>query len=187
MSAKVAIVTDSSAHIPLELTRDFPIFTIPLHLNWGEHTYRDDVDISPLEFYTRLKVDRETPKTSLATPEEFSRFYSRLGEQGYDILSIHVTGKYTRVVDSASQAATMLPDYSIEVMDSESSAMGMGFPVLEAARAARSGATLALCRRIAEEACRRTAGFLHPRNTGVSKTRRQGRASDCIAGLHFTI
>lgn len=179
MTNKVAVVTDSTAHIPKELTENLPIITIPVHLTWGGKSYRDDVDITPSEFYQRLKVDKETPKTSMASPEEFKRVYADLIGQGYDILSIHVTSKYTRVVDSAQLAADQFPQNKITVLDSESSAMAMGFHVLDAARAAAAGQPLNSCKQAAESARARTRVFFIP--STLEFLRRGGRISNMTA------
>ena len=52
---KVAVVTDSTAYIPLELQKQYFIHTFPQVLIWGEKSYEDGVDIQPSEFYKRLK------------------------------------------------------------------------------------------------------------------------------------
>ncbi|MEN6523886.1 MAG: DegV family protein [Anaerolineaceae bacterium] len=179
MNPKVAIVTDSTAHIPEVLLRNLPVFTIPLHLIWGGISYRDDVDITPAEFYSRLKVDRETPKTSHVTPFEFHKFYEDILEKGYDILSIHITSKYTKVYDSAVQASQMFPDAKIQVLDSGSGAMAMGFQVLEAAKVAKRGESIEACRKAAEKAQANTRVFFIPAT--LEFLRRGGRISHMTA------
>jgi DegV family protein with EDD domain len=179
MNKKVAIVTDSTAHIPEELIKGLPVFTIPLHLIWGEKSYRDDVDITPKEFYLRLKTDRETPKTSHVTPFEFQKLYGNLHASGYDILSIHITSKYTKVYESALQAAQMFPDAKIQVMDSGSGAMAMGFQVLEAAKAAEQGKDIDECRKAAEKTQANTGVFFIPAT--LEFLRRGGRISQMTA------
>ena len=179
MANPVAVVTDSTAHIPKELTDTLPVYTIPLHLNWGGVSYRDNVDITPAEFYTRLQTDRETPTTSQVTPEEFRLFYADLIDHGYDILSIHITQLYTKVYEAANVAASTFPENRIRVMDSGSGAMAMGFQVLEAARAARAGSLLQQCQQIAELARQRTRIFFIPAT--LEFLRRGGRISDMTA------
>ena len=179
MANPVAVVTDSTAHIPRELTDTLPVFTIPLHLNWGGISYRDNVDITPSEFYQRLQSDSETPRTSQVTPEEFHILYSDLVGRGYDILSIHITQKYTKVFDAANLAASQFPQGRIQVIDSGSSAMAMGFQVLEAARSAKAGSLLHHCLQVAEQARQRTRVFFIPAT--LEFLRRGGRISDMTA------
>ena len=52
---KIAIVTDSSAHIPDELMRGLDIHVIPVWLIWDNESFRDGIDIQPEEFYYRLR------------------------------------------------------------------------------------------------------------------------------------
>jgi len=147
--SKVAIVTDSTAYLPPELVKGHRIEVVPLHLIWGEKTYLDGVDITPNEFYERLANAKELPTTSQPSPAAFKEVYERLQGEGYDILSIHISSKLSGTMDSALQAKAMLPDARIEIVDSLTTSMGMGFAVLEAARAATRGASLEECKAIA--------------------------------------
>ena len=62
--SKVAIVTDSTAYIPQDMLKRYPITVLPQTLIWGEETFRDGVDIQPVEFYTRLAKATVMPSTS---------------------------------------------------------------------------------------------------------------------------
>jgi len=158
--SKVAIVTDSTAYIPEEITKDLQITSVPLQVIWGEQIYRDGIDIQPAEFYTRLKDSKVMPSTSQATPSGFMEAYSTLLEQGYDeILSVHLSSKLSGTLDSATQALEHFPGAKIELVDSLSTSMAMGFPVLLAARAAAQGATLQECKTIAERACKQSGVY----------------------------
>jgi DegV family protein with EDD domain len=148
---KIAIVTDSTAYIPPESINGYPIFVVPLQVIWGDDTYRDGLDIQPDEFYQRLKTAAVMPTTSQPSPAAFLEIYSRLLNEGYEILSVHISSKLSGTVDSAIQAKAMLPDSKIEIIDSESTSMGLGFFVLGAARLIRQGATLQECKQMIEE------------------------------------
>jgi len=150
--AKVAIVTDSTTNLPIEVTRNLPIFTVPLHVIWGEKSYLDQVDMSADEFYARLKSDKVMPTTSQPSPQAFKDVYVRLLEEGYDILTITIASKLSGTMDSAIQAKATLPGPRIELVDSQSVSLALGFLVLTAARIADQGATLKDCKIIAEQA-----------------------------------
>lgn len=167
--SRVAVVTDSTAYLPRELMERLHIHFVPLQLIWGDETYRDGIDITPEAFYTRLPHSKTMPTTSQPSPAAFRVVYEDLLHKGNDILSIHISSKLSGTIDSATQARQAFPDAAIEVIDSLSTSMGMGFAVLEAARAAEQGATLAECKTIAEKALAnsrvfflvRTLEFLH--------------------------
>ena len=76
--AKVAIVTDSTANLPPAITRNLPVYTVPLQVIWGEQSYLDQVDITEDQFYARLKVDKILPTTSQPSPAAFASMYARL-------------------------------------------------------------------------------------------------------------
>ncbi len=149
--SKIAVVTDSTAHIPPEKVAGLPIFSIPLHILWDGKDYLDGVDLSPEEYYPRLRTAANLPKTSQVTPEEFTAFYRPLLEQGYQILSIHLAAGFSGTLDSAYTAAEQLGCSSFALMDSLSGTMPMAWQVVEAAKAAVAGATLQECLAIAEK------------------------------------
>jgi len=148
---KIAVVTDSTACIPQELKNNLPIYVLPAHVIWGEKTYKDGVDIQPTEFFLRLKTTTETPRTSQVTTQEFVHCYRNLLEQGFEILSIHVSGRVSGMIDSAKQAAQEIASGKIVIVDSMTSSAAMAFQVVEAARAVIKGAALKECVAIAEK------------------------------------
>ena len=96
--SKVAIVTDSTAYIPKEVIGNNPISVLPLQCIFGEEIFRDGVDITPNEFYTRLKTTKVLPTTSQVTPNQFQETYSGLLNEGYDILSLHISSKLSGTI-----------------------------------------------------------------------------------------
>jgi DegV family protein with EDD domain len=149
---KVAIVTDSTSYLPQEYVDSLPIRVVPLTVNWDGVTYRDGIDIQPFEFYTRLAKSETLPTTSQATIGDFSTIFKQLIDEGYDILTLPISSGISGTVNSAFQAKELLKEASIEVMDTKLVSMALGFQVLAAARAAKDGASLAECKKIAIEA-----------------------------------
>lgn len=162
--AKVAIVTDSTAYIPKELETEYKLHIAPLQVIWGEEQFRDGVDIQPVQFYEKLQDAEIMPSTSQATPGAFKEIYKELLNQGYDIFSIHISTKLSGTIDSAQQAKAMLEVDNIEIFDSESAGMALGFQVLAVARAVANGASIKDCIKIAEKA-RQNTGVLFAVNT----------------------
>jgi DegV family protein with EDD domain len=119
---------------------------------WGEETYEDGVDISPKEFYQRLQSATVMPTTSQATPKSFVKLFGDLGEQGFDVLTILLSDKLSGSLNSAYQAKEMFPDNRIEIVNSHSVAMALGFQTLQVARAAAEGADIEECKALAEKA-----------------------------------
>lgn len=138
--SKVAIVVDSTAFIPTDLVEKYNLHVIPQILNWEGKSYRDNVDINPEEFYTRLKTAKEMPTTSQPSAGEFHEFFSNLTQSYDSILAILISEPLSGTQASARAARDMMPDFPIEIVDSRSTVMGLGFMVLAAAKAAANGA-----------------------------------------------
>ncbi len=149
---KVAIVTDSTAYIPKDLVEHYRITVAPQILVWGNETFRDGIDIQPEEFYNRLKKASTMPTTSQVSIASFQQIFSQLLDEGYEVLAILISKLLSGTIDSAVQARELLPGAPIEIVDSKTTAMAMGFQVLAAARAAQEGASLAECKALAEKA-----------------------------------
>lgn len=150
--SQVAIVTDSTSYIPKDILTNFNITVAPQVLIWGNETLRDGIDIQPAEFYTRLKKTTVMPTTSQVTIGSFKDIFSNLLDEGKQILALLISAKLSGTIDSAVQAKDMLPGAPIEIVDSQTTAMALGFQVLSIARAVESGASLAECKALAEKA-----------------------------------
>lgn len=152
MANKVAVLTDSTAYLPKEWVDKHNISVVPLLVVWGEEELYDNVDIGANEFFNRLPSAKVMPSTSQPTPNAFKEIFEKLAGQGYDILCVHISSKFSGTINSAEQAAKMVPEANIEIVDSLCTIMGTGWPALFAARAAEKGADLATCKQIAETA-----------------------------------
>jgi fatty acid-binding protein DegV len=53
--SKIAIVTDSTANIPVELIKNYPVYTTPLQVLWDEKVLLDGIDIKTADFYSGWK------------------------------------------------------------------------------------------------------------------------------------
>ena len=154
--SKVAIITDSTAYIPQEMMKPYPITVLPQVLIWGDETFRDGVDIQPVEFYTRLAKATVMPSTAQVSPVEFEKAFQALNAQGYEVLAITISNLLSGTMASAIQAKASLAGLPVELVDSTTTAMAMGFQVLAAAKAAARGASLAECKAVAEASIPRT-------------------------------
>lgn len=154
----VRVVTDSTADLPPELVEELGITVVPLQVIFGAESYRDGLDLSSEEFFRRLEHAPELPTTSQPALGDFQRVYETLAQETDRILSIHLSARFSGTVETARRAAQALPPEAgcrIEVIDSGTVSMSMGFAVLAAARAARAGADLGACADIARSVLRR--------------------------------
>ncbi len=151
---KVALVTDSTSYIPRDIREKYPITVVPQVVIWEGQTYEDDVTITPAQFYTRLRTAKVMPSTSQASVVNMHTAFSNLIEQGYDVLGIFLSSKLSGTFQSAVLGREQLTSgkEKVEYVDSNTTAMAMGFMVLTVARAAIDGASLADCKALAEKA-----------------------------------
>ena len=148
--SRIAIVVDSTAQIPVELAEEYGIHVIPQTLVWGTETFKDDVDITPTEFYDRLRDDPVFPTTSQANEREFQELLTSVGADAEEgVLVMVLSGELSGTLNSATQARALLPEMQIEIVDTRTMAMAMGYVVLAAARAAEKGKSLAECAQLA--------------------------------------
>lgn len=183
MSNKVAIVTDSTAYIPEEFLKKYNITVVPLTVIWGDEILNDGVDIQPQQFYERLPKATVMPTTSQATPATMHDTFKGLIDQGYDVLGVFISSKISGTIASAQQAVDMLEKRKdrVAIVDSLLTSMGLGWPVLTAARAAHAGKTLADCEKLSQEACA-NSGILFVVDT-LEFLRRGGRIGGAQALL----
>lgn len=141
---KLGIVTDSTADLPAYLIEEHEIQVVPTVLILEGKEYKDGIGISREEFYNRLPSLHTPPTTAAPSIGDFLKPYQALLDSGCDhILSIHVSGKLSGVVNVARRAAQDFPG-KITCVDSGSLSMGIGFQVLAAAEAADLGVKAAL-------------------------------------------
>ena len=135
----VCVVSDSTADLPPGLAASHHIEVVPLRVLFGSEAYADGVDLTAEEFYRRLKLAKELPKTSQPSAGEFRAVYERLARDGRSVISIHISSKLSGTVASAEAARAMLPGADISVVDGLSASLGTGLLALRAAREAAAG------------------------------------------------
>jgi DegV family protein with EDD domain len=136
--SKIKIVTDSTMDMTIEQADQLGVVVVPLSVTINGETYLDRVEIQPAEFMETMKSIEELPKSSQPSAGTFLEVYDRLGEEGYEVLSIHMTGKMSGTVRSAESAAQMT-NTKVTVVDSKFISVALQFQVREAAEMAKQG------------------------------------------------
>lgn len=153
--SKVGIVTDSTNCVPPELIKQYDIRVVPLGLVINGKAYRDQIDITPAEFYRIYKDLKEMPTTSTASPGDLANIFTELAKSTDSIVCIVVSKALSATYGAAEQAREMAksehPNLNIKIIDSKTSTGALGFIVLEAARAAQAGKSLAEVIKVAQD------------------------------------
>ena len=133
----VKIVTDSAADIPSDTVRELGITIVPAYVNFGAKSYRDGIDISCDEFYDKLANGPVYPSTSQAAPSDFAAVYRELAKETDEIISIHMSDKFSGTFSSAQRGkAQAAIKGNITMIDSGTISMALGIIVMSAARLA---------------------------------------------------
>lgn len=182
----VIIVTDSTADIPADLTKELGIHVVPLKIHFGEDSYEDGVDLSAGEFYEKLSKESVMPTTSQPTPNQFEEVYRSLyKEENKDIISIHLSSKMSGTFQSAYIAQqTIGEEIPLEVVDSKRASYALGVIAVEAAQLAAAGSAKAeIMERINEMLQETKVYFMVDTLEYLKKNGRIGKASALMGSL----
>ncbi len=140
----VAVIVDSSSGITREVAEAHHVRVVPLHLMWGSEEYADWVDMTPEEFYSRLKTEKETwPTTSGSVQGEFLKAFEGLRGKVDGVVAITLSPDTPSAgYRSAVMAKDMAEGLPIEVIDSHTTVTALGLVATAAAKAATAGASL---------------------------------------------
>jgi fatty acid kinase fatty acid binding subunit len=148
----VAVVTDSTAYLPAALVERYDVEVVPLYVVLAGRSGREGSDVTPDEVARALSTRGGHVTTSRPTPGDFVAAYrGRLDAGAERIVSVHLSDELSGTGDAARLAAAQVGEHLVTVLDSRSAAMGTGFAVLAAARAAAGGADAEQVARAARE------------------------------------
>lgn len=138
-AGRTVVVTDSTADLPPEIAEANGILVVPAVLIVDDVSYEDGQGLSRQEFYRRMPIMAFPPTTASPPLEAFLRAYRLAFDRGAErVVSVHVAGQLSSIVDTAHQAAGAFPG-RIDVVDSGQVSLGLGFQVLRAARSGAAG------------------------------------------------
>ncbi len=139
-AANTAIVVDSTADFPEAPERFENWRVVPLYVRFGTDSYKDYVELTPDQFYSRLRTADELPTTSQPTPGDFLAAYEELGE--YErIYSLHLSGDLSGTYGSARTAAEQLGGDKVRTIDSGSASAAIAMLGLAVQRRLERGTT----------------------------------------------
>ncbi|MGC4770376.1 DegV family protein [Micromonospora sp. DT44] len=183
----VAVVIDSTAYLPPELVLRHRLTVVPLTVVLNGAEGLEGVETQPADATRALGERRVSASTSRPAPEQFARTYRRLLDEGADgVVSVHISAGLSGTVEAARLAAVDVGG-RVEVVDSRSAGMGLGFPAIAAATAAEAGADLAGVRDAALAAVARTTVWFYVDT--LEFLRRGGRinAAEALLGTALSV
>jgi len=139
---KIALVTDSTCDVGQDIIDNYQINMLPININFGENHYLDKITIQPEQFYTLLKENKETPKSSQVNEKSFINLYSHLASHYDSVVAIHLSDKLSGTFNSSRKAAQAISkefNKPISVINSKNLSGALGLVVLRAAQAIEAG------------------------------------------------
>lgn len=121
----VRIITDSTSDISTAQAKDLNLEVIPLHVNFGETSYRDGVEITHAEFYKKLREAAVTPTTSQPTPDDFLGSFLEAKAASEPVVVILLAANISGTVQSATIAQELAGYGDIFIIDSCTTAVGL--------------------------------------------------------------
>jgi len=129
-----AVVTDSTADLPVSLAQERGIEVVPLVVTIAGKTFVDGV-LTQAEFFERMNAAPELPTTSQPSVGAFVEAYERALARADEVISVHISSKLSGTFASAVQGAEQFAG-KVHVFDSLNLSWGLGWQVLDAAASA---------------------------------------------------
>jgi DegV family protein with EDD domain len=136
---KIKIITDSTADLSKEIYEKYDIEVLPLLINFGEESYLDGIEINTNKVFEKIKKDNIFPTTAQVTPNRFIEAYRKYLNEGYKIISIHMSSIMSGTYQSACIAKETLESEDIIVIDSLNVTAALGILVLKAVKLKENG------------------------------------------------
>ncbi|MEA3423481.1 MAG: DegV family protein [Bacillota bacterium] len=138
----IKIITDSTSNIPESLLKEYDVSVVSLSVVFNDEVYKE-VEISNEDFYKKLKESKEMPTSSQPSIEEFYNIFEQSIIEKQDIIGVFISSDMSGTFSTAHLAKNMViekyPDAKIELLDSRSNCMQLGYAALIACRLAKEG------------------------------------------------
>ncbi len=177
----VAVIVDSSSGIVGEIAEKYKVRVVPLHMMWDGKQYADGVDITPAEFYPRLKASDTWPTTDSSVQGELYEMCEELKGKVDGIVIIMLSPNTPATGHrSALMAKDMVEGIPVEVVDSHYVTVPLGLIGTAAGQTAAAGASLEEVVKAAKSVIPKMNVFLNPGS--ISYFLHTGRVAESDVG-----
>ena len=182
----VRILTDSTSYIEKNIESQLDIRVISLNVIFGNENFKErDIDN---EVFYKMMEEKGIPTSSQPSVQELYDEMEKVVQNGDSILCIfissHMSGTYSTAHMVKELILESYKNAKIEIVDSTSNCMQLGFSVIVAARAALEGKNLDQVKEIAEDNIKRSRFLFVPDTLKyLEKGGRIGSASALIGNL----
>lgn len=136
--------TDSNSDMPLEYIEKLNVTIIPQYYSFGDTVYGDELQMSPSEFYARMK-NGELPQSQANNPAVIEDKFRAILDQGKDIIHIAfssaLSGSYNNVCMVARELLEEYTDAKITVIDSLNASLAETIMVIHGSNMKANGSS----------------------------------------------
>lgn len=130
----IRIISDSTCDLSASEQAELGVIVAPLTINFGEESFQDGLEMSPDQFYDRLKQSDILPKTAQVNPEYFANLFQEAVDAGDTVIGIFLSPLLSGTYQSANIAKDIVDEGEIHIVDSTNVTFGLGLMVRMAVR-----------------------------------------------------
>ena len=180
------IITDSTSYINPKLIEEFNIKIASLYFVFNQEDVKE-TDISNQEFYKRM-AQEGIPISSQPALGELETLMKEELDLGNDLIGVFISSNFSGTFNSAymlkSQLEEEYPERKIEIIDSRSNSMQLGFAALTGARLAQENKPFQEIVKAINHNIERSRFLFIPENlTYLEKGGRIGKASALVGNV----
>lgn len=138
----IKVICDSTCYIPKALIEELDILVVSLNVIFKNESFRE-LDVDNRWFYEKMDISNEIPTSSQPSVDELYRTFENEVINGNGIVGVFMSSDMSGSYSTANMVKEMIlekyADAKIEIVDSRSNCMQMGYAVLAGARAVKEG------------------------------------------------
>lgn len=139
------IIVDSTSYIPKGLREELDITVLPLSVVFADGPVKETA-ISNEDFYKRLEAEETIPKSSQPVVEEAYSIFENIVKSGDQIVGVFISSEMSGTFSTAHMVKDMIlskyPNARIQLIDSRSNCMQLGYAAIAGAKGAKEGLEL---------------------------------------------
>jgi DegV family protein with EDD domain len=136
----IKVITDSSCDLPDEILARYNIAMVPLRVCFENSvSYLDRYELSPAEFFAKMKASHVLPKTAAPDPVTMMGLFKEGLKEAGEVLFISLSSELSATNQVAHLVCEMMGSDKIQVFDGLSVSLGTGVLAIKASQMAGQG------------------------------------------------
>lgn len=162
----IKIVVDSTSYLPEDIIKTYDISMVPLSVVFGENEVYKENAITNEEFFNKLEATGVIPKSSQPSIDEVYETFENIVKNGDSVVGVFISAQMSGTYNTAYMVKDMIlkkyTDATIELIDSKSNCMQLGFAAITAAKGAQEGKSVKEVVDLVKENIRRSRFIFTP-------------------------